>query len=702
MMDIVLFILSITLIAVAVGMQLRLFRFADPIDSILGYMVLFGANIVLATLVLSELNVISGTGYLVVQVVIVAISWIVVSASGSFSRKRRREVRTAKPVPVDSDRVTRYLIWIFLAAMMLVALINVFVAVYVPPNSWDSMTYHLSRVGYWLQHKTLHHYYSQDFRQTSMPPNMEILFLWTIAFVKSDILVNLFSWFLYLGLGLLIYQTSRILGAEKHAALFSALVFLSLPIVVLASNSSKNDITVVFFTLAFFYYFHSGLKNRDNGKLVISGIALGLAVGAKATIFFVAPGIVIASLVVAFSSKVKPAIYGKWLAYCFLGILVLGAYNYVQNYLSYANPFAPKSAVNWFYQKPGLKNAAINAVRYGYEAMDFRGLPGPLTDTLDSAKTSLGERFLLSNPDFQEYIQGQSGSFTLRSRRLYHEAYEWFGFLGFFLYVPVVFVFFFRIISRRRDAFRWTYAFISVFCFLYLCAGMGYAHNRGGKFLFSVAFTAPLVSSLFSIKKRPVRVGVLALTALIAVNTAWNASTLNQLKLLKSPRSFIGKDYYRKRAHAFARVIPFMRFIEEVTPKGCRIGHVTSVMDWDYLLFARDFSREVIPIKKAVAADGNMEVFDTYNLDFLVLRQDRSESGDSLHPIFPGVLENAAFRVIPEKDWNYVLNEALDSSVADPDRKRMQLKEIFDSCLNTNTPAQLLSMRQPGGSDIQR
>ena len=505
-----------------------------------------------------------------------------------------------------------------------------------------------------------------------------------------------------MGLGLLIYQISRLLGAAKHAALFSALVFLSLPIVILASNSSKNDIMVVFFTLVFFYFFHSGLKNRDNGKLVISGIALGLAVGAKATIFYIAPWIMIASLILAFSLKVKPSLYGKWIAYCLLGILVLGAYNYVQSYRSYGNPFAPKSALIWFNQKPGFQKALVNGIRYGYEAMDFRGLPKPLAAVLTSEKETLGERLMLSRSVFQEYIQPGSGPFTIRSRQLYHEVYVWYGFLGFFLYLPFTALFFSRIVSKNRDAVRWTYVFIAVFYFLTLCAGMGYAHNRGGKFLFSVVFAAPLVSQLFAINKKTVRVGVLVLIAMVAANTAWNSSTLNQLKPLKGPRSVIGKDHYRKRAQSFARVIPFMRFIEEVTPKECRIGHVTSVMDWDYLLFARDFSRTVIPIKKAEVADGNIGVFETYNLDFLVLRQDRSESGDSLHPIFPGVLENAAFRVIPEKDWENVLNEALDSSVADPDRKRMQLKEIFDSCLNTNTPAQLLSMRQPRGSDIQR
>ena len=45
-----------------------------------------------------------------------------------------------------------------------------FLAVYVPPNTWDAMTYHLSRVEHWIQNKNVEYYPTPNIRQLFHQP----------------------------------------------------------------------------------------------------------------------------------------------------------------------------------------------------------------------------------------------------------------------------------------------------------------------------------------------------------------------------------------------------------------------------------------------------------------------------------------------------------------------------------------------------
>ncbi len=50
--------------------------------------------------------------------------------------------------------------------------------------------YHLSRVGYCLQFRSLDHYPTTNPRQVTFPVTAELLVLWIVAFPRSDRLAN--------------------------------------------------------------------------------------------------------------------------------------------------------------------------------------------------------------------------------------------------------------------------------------------------------------------------------------------------------------------------------------------------------------------------------------------------------------------------------------------------------------------------------
>ncbi|XGB42694.1 MAG: hypothetical protein LVS60_02285 [Nodosilinea sp. LVE1205-7] len=50
--------------------------------------------------------------------------------------------------------------------------LSLLVALVAPPNNWDSMTYHMARVMYWIQHQSVAHYPTHNLRQLDSPPGL--------------------------------------------------------------------------------------------------------------------------------------------------------------------------------------------------------------------------------------------------------------------------------------------------------------------------------------------------------------------------------------------------------------------------------------------------------------------------------------------------------------------------------------------------
>ena len=63
-----------------------------------------------------------------------------------------------------------------------------------PPNNWDSMTYHMSRVEYWIQNKGIHFFTTNNPRQNVLAPFSEFFILHFQILSGSDIFANLVQW----------------------------------------------------------------------------------------------------------------------------------------------------------------------------------------------------------------------------------------------------------------------------------------------------------------------------------------------------------------------------------------------------------------------------------------------------------------------------------------------------------------------------
>jgi len=80
--------------------------------------------------------------------------------------------------------------------------------------------------------------------------------MWSMLFIHSDRLVGLVQWFSSLFLALSIYGLATRLKFTKEQAGFSALIFLTFPILILEATTAQNDVLSASFFLIGLYFFH--------------------------------------------------------------------------------------------------------------------------------------------------------------------------------------------------------------------------------------------------------------------------------------------------------------------------------------------------------------------------------------------------------------------------------------------------------------
>jgi 4-amino-4-deoxy-L-arabinose transferase-like glycosyltransferase len=167
-----------------------------------------------------------------------------------------------------------------------------------PQIDSDSIAYHLPRAAFWKQqHAVAYIAGGVDSRQNASPPVAEIGILLTMLTTHGDRLVWLPQLLALLGSALAVFCLARRTGAQANEALFGALLFMALPVVVQQSATALNDLVVAVFLLAATVF----AFGRSNAQLALGTTSLALAVGTKVSGVFAIP------LLVALVFLVQPA-----------------------------------------------------------------------------------------------------------------------------------------------------------------------------------------------------------------------------------------------------------------------------------------------------------------------------------------------------------------------------------------------------------
>lgn len=212
---------------------------------------------------------------------------------------------------------------LFLAIVVALALAYV-VALIVgtAPNGWDPLNYHLARAAFWAQSGHVGYIPdAYDQRLNFNPPHAEIGLAFVLSVTRHETLAGLVQFFAALACGVGVFALARCVGLRRNEAAFGALLFLTLPIVLLQSSGVKNDLVVASFLVAASVF----VLGESRGEICLAALATALAMGTKFTAAY--------GLVVLLALAVIPQPRGRraWRIGCVALGAIAGSYWYAVN-----------------------------------------------------------------------------------------------------------------------------------------------------------------------------------------------------------------------------------------------------------------------------------------------------------------------------------------------------------------------------------
>ncbi len=505
--------------------------------------------------------------------------------------------------------------------------IGVFLILATPQNNYDSMTYHLSRIGYWLQHSTLSPWPTPNPRQTTFPPNAEIGLLWMALFWGSDLLSGFIQWLCVPVIMAAIYGMSGMLGANPRQSLMLSLIWATFPEVFLQSLTTMNDlVSAAFFTSAV-YFLYTGFKAGAKHDLLLSGLALGLALGTKSTVILALPGLllILIALLIFERNKVWNKLFTWSLLSC-LAFLLVGAFSYAQNYIYYRNPFSISQWTNYFVN-PSLSRSELvtkNLFLYSVQMADLTGVPESVRPPFAAAKSTVSTRLATHLPllqeDGKERLLAQL-RYVLSMPQLVHEDTAWFGPIFLFLFIPAS-IYQFAVGIRKKDALRLGLLGL-LFGFAFVVSyAQDWTPYRGRYFVLISPFAMPLLAPWFG-SYRGASIVRWAIT-LICILTLGQTILFNESKPLVGPNNIWGKDDLSVRVINYAEMESVLRAVEEFVPEDAVLGTRLSINAWDYPLFGNNLARKIIQIDPTAKEVDFQEKIDQGVDYFLIQPQERT------------------------------------------------------------------------------
>lgn len=160
------------------------------------------------------------------------------------------------------------------------------IAVIAPPNTNDSMGYHMPRVMHWIQNHTVNHFPTNYTAQLFLSPWSAFGILHFQILGGSDRYVNLVQWFSMIGSIIGISLIAKQLGANRYGQVFASVFCATIPMGILQGSSTQNDYVVSFWLICLVYYILLSLEDKTGKHYVVQiGLSLALATFTKPTAY---------------------------------------------------------------------------------------------------------------------------------------------------------------------------------------------------------------------------------------------------------------------------------------------------------------------------------------------------------------------------------------------------------------------------------
>jgi len=243
---------------------------------------------------------------------------------------------TWTPVEGPLRTWTRRLELLLAASLLLL----VALALVAQPATLDAFSYHLPRSAHWLQQGRVGLIGAADSRLDFVAVQSDVLVSWFLGGSSSGYGLALLPQ--ALGGLLLVSATfglARSSGLGRQASLLACFLVLGMGNVAVQFSAAQSDMLVAGATAGSVLLLVSALRRGRVSLLAASGF--GLALGAKGTLFYLAPALILWAV---FFGRRHPVGWRAWGGFAVAGtlaVLVLAGPNFWRNREAYGDPFGP-------------------------------------------------------------------------------------------------------------------------------------------------------------------------------------------------------------------------------------------------------------------------------------------------------------------------------------------------------------------------
>ena len=407
----------------------------------------------------------------------------------------------------------------------IVTAINLLCASILYPHNWDSMTYHLTRVMYFIQHKNTSIFDANYLYQVVHPVYSSYLNIAFLMIFNEERSMNFVQYFGGLFAALSVIGISLLISGRLIASFLSGCVFLILTNVNLQMTTTQNDLLMTSFLGCSIYFLLLWIRDRKLIFAFYSCLSFVITLGIKANAFLYFFPLLILLLSYLYLSGSIRKIYHLFLIFPLMA-LVFFTSGYYQNLIHFGSAFGSASVV----KSHSLQNLPLNSilkigvenlVRFSSKFLSLDGLP-PITP-LNLINRGMQKLFFypfkMIGIDVynQEFVRVNFNTNAPTS----HEDGAYWGLLGFSILWPLVLI---TLFNKKLRAFL-PLSLGAIFFLLSQSFATLYDPWRGRAFIACAIFMVPISTIIWQYNHKNKILSFL-LTLLIIISSFSALTTL--------------------------------------------------------------------------------------------------------------------------------------------------------------------------------
>jgi hypothetical protein len=437
-------------------------------------------------------------------------------ALGTACAQARRVFNTP-----GTERLLALVLFLILAALTMID-------VWAQPEVQDALTYHLARVGHWLQDGRIRMMATPDARANFIASLPEVVMAWFVGPTREGfrlaVLPQAIGGIMSVGATVGLARQS---GLGRGASLMAAGLLLGMAVVAVQFTAAQTDLLTTGIFAASFYLWLVALQRGESSALGAMGA--GMALAAKGTLFYLTPS---ALLWVAWLSWHHPVPWTKWrstLLMGIFGIVVFALPGFARNWQAYGSALGPEVWVKkhhrGFDSVSGLEHKLYwNITSALAQNFDPQSQPLGLRSLSRAAGTALVERLPPEDVYTMNGVNRKASLTQILQRDEPDVDVTSFGVVALLLFsMGTVLA---LVAARDRPSgliLVWSAGIVGFFLFFY---GTQQWHPYGFRYLLLGAPWIAIVSA-WGIEQlgRPLRRAVWVLALLASLNVGWRATS---------------------------------------------------------------------------------------------------------------------------------------------------------------------------------